>query len=270
MEVAVGFMGVGKTYTTGRLIDDYVKNGANGWEARPVLVFDTNAEAQYSDFKPIDFDVTQANDFKRAIQIRNIRAPGKYRILPYRKDRTPMTTSDMVVTAVTVCKHFRNGLLVLEDINKYTGYSYKQDLIGMFMGMRHLGVDLILHFQSLRAVPTRIWTNMTFLRWHKQADPIFKFKDRIANFELFSIAEEIVNVNYVRDQHYYLYVHNLKHKLIGVSEEQFREGATAYILRNRPELGRLTSDINTDGSKKYKGTKDAIDSFIEQKAKQYL
>jgi hypothetical protein len=270
MEVAVGFMGVGKTYTTSQLVDNYVKNGPNGWSARPVLAFDTNAEQAYSDYKAIDFNVEEQSEFKRAAQIRNIKAPGKYKILPYKKNRQPMSTSEMVTTAVTICKHYRNGLLILEDINKYTGYSYRQDLIGMFVGMRHLGVDVILHFQSLRAVPTRIWTNMTFLRWHKQADPIFKFKDRISNYELFSIAEEIVNQKYQEDQHYYLYVHNLKLKLMGVSQEDFKKGATAYLLRNRNELKRLEMDINADGKRKYSGTQDAINGFIAIKSREYL
>jgi hypothetical protein len=181
-----------------------------------------------------------------------------------------MTTTELVTTAITICKFYRNGMLILEDINKYTGYSYKQDLVGMFIGLRHLGVDLVLHFQNLRAVPSRIWQNMTYLRWHKQSDSIFKIKDRIGNFELFAIAEQIVDYKYQSDEHYYLWLNNLKNRMEGVPPEDFREGATRYLLANPAVLSRLKSEINADGSKKYKSTQEAINGFIESKSQQYL
>jgi hypothetical protein len=270
MVTAIGFMGVGKTYTTNETVNDYIKSGPSGWRGRPVLAFDPNVEESYHDFKALDFDVTEKNEFKRAMQISAIKAPGKYRILPYKKNRQPMTTAEMVITAVTICKFYRNGLLILEDINKYTGYSYKQDLVGMFIGLRHLGVDLILHFQNLRAVPTRIWGNMTYLRWHKQSDAIIKYKERISNFELFSIAEQIVDLKYQTDEHYYLWLNNLKNKLEGVSPEDFKDGATNYLLKNPNVIYKLMKEIDISGQKKYKSTNEAMSGFIEAKSREYL
>ncbi len=269
--VAVGFMGVGKTYTTTtETVNPYIQNGPDGWKARPVLVFDPNAESSYQDYKSIDFDITEKSEYTRAEQIRKVKAPGKYKILPYKKNRQPMSASEMVQTVCTICKFYRNGLLILEDINKYTGYSYKQDMVGMLIGLRHLGVDLILHFQNLRFVPTRVWANMTYLRWHKQSDPIFKYKDRISNFELFSIAEQIVDIKYQTDEHYYLYINTLKNKLLNVSEEDFRQGAINYLEKNQTELNKLINQMNIEGQKKYSNRKDAISKFIEIKSKQYL
>jgi hypothetical protein len=270
MVVAIGFMGVGKTWTTNETVNEYIKNGPDGWRGRPVLAFDPNVEETYHDFKALDFDVTEKNEFKRAEQVSNIKVPGRYRILPYKKNKQPMTTSEMVITAITICKFYRNGMLILEDINKYTGYSYKQDLVGMFMGLRHLGVDLIIHFQNLRAVPTRIWQNMTYLRWHKQSDPIFKIRDRISDYDLFAIAEQIVNLKYQTDEHYYLWLNNLKKRLEGVPLEDFKMGATNYLLDNPNIIYRLMKEITIDGAKKYKNSNEAINGFVEQKAKQYL
>jgi hypothetical protein len=270
MVAVIGFMGVGKTYTTMETVNDYIKNGPFGWRGRPVLAFDPNVEESYHDFKALDFDVTEKNEFKRAIQIAATKAPGKYRILPYKKNRQPMTTTEMVTTAVTICKFYRNGMLILEDINKYTGYSYKQDLIGMFMGLRHLGVDLVLHFQNLRAVPTRIWQNMTYLRWHKQSDPIFKIKGRISNFELFSIAEQIVDLKYQTNEYYYLWLNNLKGKIEGVPLEDFKAGATNYMLKNSSVIYKLTNELGSDGQRRYKSNTEAMNGFIEEKAREYL
>jgi len=274
MEVAIGFKGVGKTYTTNQIIESYTKNSPDGRKGRPVLVFDINAE--YSDangyygFKAIDFDVTEKNEFIRAEQVRIIKAPGKYRILPYKKNRQPMTTSELVITAVTIVKFFRIGMLVLEDINKYTLSSYKQDLVGMFIGLRHLGVDLVVHFQTLRAIPPRIWANMNYLRWHKQSDRIFKYKNRIDNFELFSIAEQIVDYKYQSDQRYYLWVSVLEEKLINVTPEDFKQGCVLYLSAYSQELNKLMNHIEPDGTKKHKTNQEAINSFVESRARKYL
>lgn len=273
-EVVIGFKGVGKTYTTNAIIDDYIKTQPGGRKGRPVLVFDTNNEYcdsnGYHGFKAIDFDVTEKNEYKRSEQIRKIQAPAKYRILPYKKDRTPMTINELVTTASTIVKYYRNGLLVLEDINKYTLSSYKQEFVGMFIGLRHLGVDLVAHFQTLRAIPPKVWGNMNYLRWHKQSDRIFKYKNRIDNFELFSIAECIVDHKYQTDQRYYLWISVLEEKLIGVTPEDFKEGCREYLNAHPQEIGKLMNYIDETGGKKYKDNNTAINGFIEKKAKQYL
>lgn len=276
MEVAIGFKGVGKTYTTNGLINNYIQNGSDGRKGRPVLVFDINAEYcdanGYPGFKAIDYDAEEKSEYKRAEQIRNIKVPGKYRILPYKKNRQPMTTNELVTTAVTIVKYFRNGMLILEDINKYTLSSYKQDLVGMFIGLRHLGVDLVIHFQTLRAIPPRIWANMNYLRWHKQSDKIFKYKNRIDNFELFSIAEHIVDYRYQLDPNsrYYLWVSVLEEKLINVDENDFKQGCILYLSAYPQELSKLMNHIDIDGSKKYKTTNDAISEFVESRKRKYL
>lgn len=273
-EVVIGFKGVGKTYTTNKIIDDYIRNDSGGRKGRPVLVFDTNNEYcdsnGYYGFKAIDFDVTEKNEFKRSEQIRKIISPAKYRILPYKKDRTPMTITELVTTASTIVKYYRNGMLVLEDINKYTLSSYKQEFVGMFIGLRHLGVDLVAHFQTLRAIPPKVWGNMNYLRWHKQSDRIFKYKNRIDNFELFSIAESIVDYKYQTDQRYYLWISVLEEKLINVTPEDFKSGCIAYLSHNPTELNKIMYHLDDKGVKKYKTTQDAIRGFSESKAKQYL
>jgi hypothetical protein len=273
-EVVIGFKGVGKTYTTNEVINDYIKTAPGGRKGRPVLVFDINNEYcdsnGYTGYKAIDFDVTEKNEFKRAEQIRNIKAPAKYRILPYKKDRTPMTISELVTTASTIVKYYRNGLLVLEDINKYTLSSYKQEFVGMFIGLRHLGVDLVAHFQTLRAIPPKVWGNMNYLRWHKQSDRIFKYKGRIDNFELFSIAECIVDYKYQSDQRYYLWISVLEEKLINVTPEDFKQGCIHYLSTHPQELSKIMNHISNDGNKKYKTSHEAITGFADEKAKQYL
>jgi hypothetical protein len=274
LEVAIGFKGVGKTFTTNQIIEQYIQSGPDGRKGRPVLVFDINAEycesAGYPGYKAIDFDVLEKNEFKRSEQIRKITVPGKYRILPYKKNRQPMNTSEMVITAITICNYFRNGMLVLEDINKYTLSTFKQDLVGMFIGLRHLGVDLVIHFQTLRAIPPKIWGNMNYLRWHKQSDSIMKYKQRVDNFELYAIAEKIVERQYQTNQRYYLWVSNMEEKLIKVTPEEFKQGCIDYLSSYPGELSRMMNSIDLEGNKKHKSNQEAISEFISSRSARYL
>jgi len=275
-EVVIGFKGVGKTYTTNGVIESYIKNDPSGWKGRPALVFDVNNEFcdsnGYYGYKAIDFDVTETNEFKRSQQIRNITAPGKYRILPYKKNGQPMTINELMVTASTIVKYYRNGMLLLEDMNKYALSNFKQEFVGMFIGLRHLGVDLVAHFQSLRAIPPKVWSDMNYLRWHKQSEKIFKYKNRITNLELFSIAEAIVDYKYSIDPHYYLWISTMQEKLINVTPEDFRKGCIAYLQYNRHEISSLMHhvDFEGDGKRKYKNEKEAVEAFIQTKSKAYL
>jgi hypothetical protein len=273
-EVAIGFKGVGKTYTMNQIINSYIKNSPSGFKGRPVLVFDVNNEYcdenGYYGFKAIDFDVTEPNEFKRSEQIRNIKVAGKYRVIPYKKNRQPMSVNELMTTASTIVKYFRNGMLVLEDFNKYALSNFKQEFVGMFIGLRHLGVDLVAHFQSLRAIPPKVWSEMSFLRWHKQSEKIFKYKQRISNLELYSIAENIVDFKYLSDPHYFLWVSVMEEKLINVTPEDFKQGCIRYLSVNPREITQHMNGIDLSGNRKFKSRQECINDFIATKEKQYL
>lgn len=273
-EVVIGFKGVGKTYTTNSVIENYVKPGPDGWKGRPVLVFDVNnefcPENNYPGYKAIDFDVTEKDEFRRSEQIRNIKVPGKYRIIPYKKNGQPMSISELMLTASTIVKYYRNGMLLLEDFNKYALSNFRTDFVGMFVGLRHLGVDLVCHFQSLRAIPPKVWSEMSYLRWHKQSEKIFKYRMRISNLELFSLAEEVVDHKYQSDPRYFLWVSTMEEKLINVTEEDFKAGCIRYLSSNPGEISRLMNNIDLEGKKKYNTRQDAINDFISSRTQRYL
>ena len=273
-EVVIGFKGVGKTYTTNAIIQDYIKNDPSGRKARPVLVFDVNAEFcddnGYYGYKAIDYDVTEPNEFKRSEQIRNIVSPGKYRIIPYKKNRQPMTVSELMTTASTIVKYYRNGMLLLEDMNKYALSNFKQEFVGMFIGLRHLGVDLVAHYQSLRAITPKVWSDMNFLRWHKQSEKIIKYRGRISNLELYSIAEQIVDFKYQSDPRYYLWVSTMEEKLLNVTPEDFKAGCMRYLSSNPGEITRMMNHLDLEGKTKYRNRQDAIADFLKTKEQAYL
>jgi hypothetical protein len=267
--VVIGFKGVGKTYETKKQVESYIMNDPKtARKARPVLVFDVNGE--YTDYQAIDFDITEKNDYIRSAELRKISAPGKYRIVNYKKDRSLMSVSEMYQTLITICKYYRGGLLILEDVNRYMLYNVKVDIVGLLIGLRHLGTDLIIHYQSLRRIPTQMWANMNYLRWHKQSDGIDKYKGKMDNYELFKIGELISQRQYMSDPRYFFYIDLLGDKLLGVDELVFEKACLEYLaivpgaLRDRQRLMKMDPD------KEVKTNNNAVKAFIEDKKKQYL
>jgi hypothetical protein len=269
MEVAIGFRGVGKTFTFDQFSDEYVK-----LQRRPILVFDINNEFVEGNklfgYKAIDYDTSEKSEFKRSEQIRNIKMPRKYRIIPYKKNGQPMTTGELLQTATTIVQYFRNGLVLLEDVNKYTNSHFKQEFIGTFIGLRHVGVDLVLHFQSLHAIPPKVWDGMQHLRWHKCAEKIIKYKGHATNYEMFAIAEAVVDYKFRTDQRFFLYLDALNNK-IQASPEDFKKGCEVYLSQNPRALKELMTHIDLQsGAKKYKSQSEAVNEFIKLKEEEYL
>lgn len=241
LEVAVGAKGIGKTFIAREIIKRYTMSDTKtGRKARPVLIFDVNNEELYNDYKALDFDITEENEYIRAKEIRTITVPKPYRILPFKKDRQPMTTTEIVLTCITIAKYFKNGMLVLEDINKYMLSNLNVDFIGLLIGIRHKGVDLMIHYQSLAALPPRLWQNVNYIRWHKQTGNIDTFKQRIPNYELCKLAEFIVNDQFQRgNNRYYLWVGVADEKLLNVSEVDFKNACINYLSQNPKEIKDL-------------------------------
>ena len=240
---------------------------STGRRARPVLVFDVNGE--YGDYKAIDFDINEENEVLRAAEIRKITTPGKYRVVAYKKNKSLMSVSEMNKTVITIAHNFRGGLLILEDINRYMLSQVNIDMVGLLIGVRHYGVDLIIHYQSMRAIPPRLWGNLNVIRWHKQSDNIAKYKDRVDNFELFQIAEFIVNRKYQTDKRYRLWVDKLTETLYNVDQETFAFACRQYLAMYRGEMRTQMAFIDDDGSKKYTSESHAVSHFIEEKWNQY-
>lgn len=276
LEVAVGMKEIGKTFTTKKIIEEYVKSDpGTGRKARPVLIMDS--ESEYVDnVKTIDFDIDNKDEYERASEIRDIKVPKAYRIFPWHKNRQPMTPDEIVTTCSSIFRYFRNGLIVLEDVNKYMLSTLNQDVIGQMIGNRHTGTDIIIHYQTLKAVPPRIWGNANLLRVHRYSDSVNAFdKDRTPNNELIRIAEIIVRDQYRKGNiHYYLWADILRDRFIPCINEGFEalfdEACITYLSQNKKELNNLINEEDIDGNKKYPSRQEAIRSWIQERKDQYL
>lgn len=224
--VATGKKGVGKTFTTIRIIERYIRdNPTTGKQGRKVLIYDVNME--YTQFRTINISDLPRFMSSARVEVR--------RILPVTKEGKVMHIDEMVALLNEILQNFRGGLLVLEDINRYMTDTKTPEIIGTLATNRHRDLDIICHLQSLSPMTTRMWQNCSVVRFHYQIDDIYRYRQRIPNYELFKIAQCLVNNKYHEGQNrFYCFVYNEENIIKGVfNKSDYRKACEEYLTQHR-------------------------------------
>jgi hypothetical protein len=206
--VAVGKKGVGKTYITTKMINSYVRgNPSKGVKPRRALVLDVNDE--FVEYKALSLKNVAKFSAHPIIEARRIR--------PFNDDGVRMTLKEIQDALFTILSEYRGGLLLIEDINRYISDHLPNDLVGAICTNRHTDTDIIMHFQSIGRVTSKIWQNINWLRFHKNTDSvdrhIKKFEDK---FEYLKIAEMMINKQYYNgNERFFLFVDVDAEKILG-------------------------------------------------------
>ncbi len=229
--------GVGKSYQTEIELNLYVQQDpAVGRPGRKVLIFDTNDE--YRAYKSVMYNVRDPNDNGKYLTgLENIEIR---RILPYYPSPKggapiPMDFQDKEKTLIDITSKYRNGLVLLEDINTYLVGFKSAHAISALCAARHKGMDLIIQVQSLSAIDPRMFQNSTIIRMHYQTDDIARYKSRLnENFEPLKICQNIINREYINgNERFFLYFNNRSKKIMGASKEQYDQALSLYRMENK-------------------------------------
>lgn len=235
--IVAGAPGVGKSFETEIQLNLYIQQDPTiGRPARKVLLFDTNGE--YDKYRSVQYNVKDPKD--GGIHLRKLVNPEIRRIVPYWPSANgaakPMDFSDKKKVLVDIEANYRDGLVLLEDINTYlTGFK-SEEQIALLCALRHKGLDLIIHVQSLSAIDPRMFQNSSWIRMHYQADDISRYKNRLGeNFEPLKIAQNIINNEYFAGNiRFFLYFNLKTKKIIGMTDEQYKAGLEMYIQEHKP------------------------------------
>lgn len=228
----IGTKGVGKTFLTKKQIREYlIGNPSAGIPGRRVLIMDVNNE--FDDIRSIPIQYVKAFSQHPRIEAR--------RILPFNNDGTPMSFDEMAEAVFQISKDFRNGLLLLEDINLYISDNMPKDIVGSICTNRHRNVDLIIHYQSIGNIQPKVWRNMNILRFHKINDSVESNEKKWADkAECFSIAENIVNEAYKTNKRFFLYVMIQEMKILPgdypLTQQMVRKAIETYVSLNYNSL----------------------------------
>lgn len=237
MMAVTGVQGCGKTYQNMHIIKEYVKDKFyNKVRGRKCLIMDTNGEYTAEQFDKNDIpnfnvkrialaDVEQwcrtENQECRRIDAKNLGIKEKKEAVEY------------------LLKVYRNGMLVLEDINTYIlSVTFMEEIVGGLVNLRHRAVDVLISYQSLRPVEPRIWQNSRWVRMHYQADNVNDIKNKVTNPTLFKIAQLIVNNRYFNgDKRIFVYIHSFANKVEGkFTKQEFDDACRNYINSNKKYL----------------------------------
>jgi hypothetical protein len=245
--IVVGKKGCGKSFTTKKQLLDYAYKSPK----RRVLILDVNDE--YFDIKAIrveDVSFFSAHPF---IEVRRIR--------PFLSNGKKMTLDDIATTLSIVLDNYRNGLLLIEDINKYISDTMPNDLVGAICTNRHIGVDIVVHYQSIGRITSKVWQNLNIIRMHKITDSVKKHKHKYEDkVEYISIAEILVNREYDNgNKHFFLYIDVDEERLYGAfTKEQYENAVNIYIQHNYTNLINPMLNARDEKGKKIHNAGTAI------------
>jgi hypothetical protein len=237
MMVTTGVQGVGKTYQNMYIIKSYVADKFfNKVRGRKCLIMDTNGEYTKEQFARNDIE----NFNPRVIALRDIPEWSLSDIVECRRiDAKNLSIPEKKKVLEYIIRYYKNGLLVVEDINTYIlNVTHMEEIVGGLVNLRHRGVDMLISYQSLRAVEPRMYSNSRWMRLHYQQDNVNDIKGKIANLALYKIAEILVKTRYYnQDKRFFVYIHCFENKIEGkFTKKEFLDACEKYLNINKREL----------------------------------
>lgn len=236
MMAVTGIQGVGKTYRNMHIIADYVRDKPKTKvRGRKCLIFDTNGEYTVEQFSKNDIP----NFVVTRIALKDVEQWSRTDNAECRRiDAKNLGIKEKKEAVEFLLKVYRNGMLVLEDINTYIlSVTFMEEIVGGLVNLRHRAVDVMISYQSLRPVEPRIWQNSRWVRFHYQADNVMDIKNKVTNVTLFKISQLLVNEKYFGgDKRFFVYIHNFNNKIQGnFTKEDFENACKKYLSANKKE-----------------------------------
>ena len=268
--IGIGRKGVGKTYATLEMIQKVLKgNLAKGIAPRKVLILDTNNE-----FANIREDQSKSFKHIKAISLKDIKRftlsnkIESRRVSVFKDNGKKMNLSELQEALFLILDNYENGLLLIEDINKFVSDSLPNDLVGSIVTQRHVSVDVVLHFQTVGKVGhPKIWGNCNMLRFHKCDDSVKRHKGKFeSNLIHLYILEKMVDIEYYKgNKRFYAFLDKDSGRIVGdYNLKQFTKAVFKYLEDNydsvfKPLLKKV--DLLT-GEKLYKNPKDLLKKLM--------
>jgi hypothetical protein len=128
-------------------------------------------------------------------------------------------------------------------------------LVGAICTNRHNDVDIIMHYQSVGRITTKIWQNINWLRFHKNTDSVDRHKKKFEDkWEALKICEILINNQYFNgNTRFYLTFDCDQEKILGTfSQKMISESIDEYIALHHTKVVKpLLNQIDSKGKKVY-------------------
>lgn len=268
--IAVGKKGVGKTYCTLEMTNDYLVRNK-----RKVLILDVNNE-----FGNVQQDQNKNFQHIKSLSIRDVKRFTEHptiearRISVFKEDGTKMSLNELAQALHEILDNYQNGLLLIEDINKFVSDNLPNDLMGSIVTQRHMSVDIITHFQSVgKMAQPKLWANANWIRFHKCDDTVERHKNKFGGtVSHLKIMEAMVNNEYDKgNKHFYVYLDKDAGKIKGkFNKQMFIDGIDRYFSENLKIVKDEARRENPKtGVKIHKDQPSAYEYLIQHYIKEY-
>lgn len=263
MMTTAAVQGGGKTYKNMYIIRDYVRDKLETRvRGRKCLILDTNGEYTTEQFKKNGIENFEA----KTISVSAIEAWSRdQNIVECRRiDAKSLSIKEKKAVAEHLLRVYLNGMLVLEDINTFLlSVTHMEEIVGGLVNLRHRAVDVLISFQSVRAIEPRIWQNSRFVRLHFISDNIDEVKNKITNYQLFKIAQIMINDRYNKgDKRFFVYIMEYGRKIEGdFTKEQFQESCRRYLVLNKKLVKEQSAMYGITAED---ATRQLVDGYTEQ------
>jgi hypothetical protein len=134
-------------------------------------------------------------------------------------------------------------------------------VVGAICTNRHADMDIIMHYQAIGKVPTTVWENANWIRFHKNNQSVDrhekKFEDK---YEMLKIAECLVDFQYQNgNERFFCYCDIDMGKIKGrITEQMAFKSVEDYMIENYSKVVTPeTRRVNLDGNKVHKSVADA-------------
>ena len=169
---------------------------------------------------------------------------------------------------------FKGGLLLIEDINKYLTHHLPKDVVGAICTNRHSDLDIILHYQAIGKMPTTVWENANWVRFHKNNQSVDrhekKFEDR---YEMMKLVEAMVDRQYDQgNARFFVYADLDYTKIKGsFSKEMAEQAIEDYMVeRYSKVVAPEAKKVDLQGRKVYKTVQEASSAVKERLYTKYF
>lgn len=275
--LVAGRKGVGKTYQTLLNIARYLRTTPKR-KGRKVLIFDVNNEfgnVRKDHKNPLLPNIGliklgQVPAFSRVTD-----AVAK-RVSIFKDNGGRMSLAEMGKALGYILDHYRNGMLLIEDISKYITDSLPGDLIGSICTQRHVSVDVVIHVQTVgKLFNPKLWGNCNEVRLHRADDTIKRHESKVdGNLEHMFIMEKLIAIkNKQGDKRFHCFLDKDANKIRGkFTKGEFVKAIEAYLSSNYKQILKPLldeRDIYT-GVRKYQNQKQAVNSYIMRLMREYL
>lgn len=278
MMIAVGAQSHGKSVQNKKTIVSYVKDKVeNKVRGRKVLILDTQSEYRSDEFGKDGIGQLTV----KTIAVKDVKNWCKHGPIEARRiDMKLLHIDEKLEILKYVCQSVSNILLVCEDVNKIIlSMTHMKDIISSFIGLRHSATDVILSFQSLRAVEPRLFDNSYCIRLHYVSGSVAAIKDKIDEPEAMAIALLIVKKRYINattalrrgeisesdwkiKKGFFVYVYTKPFRIEGAfSKKEFIDACSKYL---RIDKKRLREESDIAGSSPADALKNQVEELVTE------